>query len=604
VTVAEGEAPLERRPPWQQRFAAARVSLPRWARQAPARTVYSTNASGVWQLSSWDLATGTHTELTSKPTGVLGGTLLPDGSGAVWFDDHDGDEVGRWMVTPFEGGAAVPLLADVPDGWSTGLSLRPGRTVVGVSARGSFRIWVADDAGTRILATHEHPVGVGGLSADARLVALEHTEHGDVLHPSTRVLDANDGDVVAELPGGDNVTTVPVAWSPVPGDSRLAVSTDRSGRTRPEVWDPTTWDRTALRLDLPGEVGVADWWPDATALLLVHDHEGRSELYRYVLATDALEPLGLGPGTVTGAQVRPDGAIWYGFGTGSRPSEVRVADGEGDRVLLRAPGSRPPEGAPYESIRYPNGDGDTVHAFLARPPGPGPHPVALEIHGGPQAHVTDRMDPFVQAWVDHGFAVLMPNYRGSTGYGKRWEDALQGDPGRPELVDVLAGARHLIDKGIADPDRVVLTGASWGGYLTLQGLGTQPDAWAAGVATIPVADYPTAYRDESPDLQEFDRALFGGTPDELPDLYADRSPLTHVDAVRAPVLIITGANDTRCPRDQVDNYVAALAERGVPHRYDVFDAGHGSLDVEESIRQQGLALDFCAEHLGTPPAQR
>jgi dipeptidyl aminopeptidase/acylaminoacyl peptidase len=150
----------------------------------------------------------------------------------------------------------------------------------------------------------------------------------------------------------------------------------------------------------------------------------------------------------------------------------------------------------------------------------------------------------------------------------------------------------------------VLAGASWGGYLTLLGVGVHPDAYAAAIATVPVADYVAAYADESPALQEFDRGLFGGTPDELPELYRERSPITYVDRVRAAVLIITGANDTRCPRRQVDNYVAALRDVGVPHHYDVYEAGHGSMAIAENIRQQALALDFVADHLGTPPAQR
>jgi dipeptidyl aminopeptidase/acylaminoacyl peptidase len=161
-----------------------------------------------------------------------------------------------------------------------------------------------------------------------------------------------------------------------------------------------------------------------------------------------------------------------------------------------------------------------------------------------------------------------------------------------------------VREGVADPRGVVLTGGSWGGYLTLQGIGTIPDAWSAAIAVVPVADYEAAFEDESPSLQEFDTALFGGTPQECGDLYRERSPLTHVHRVRVPVLIITGANDTRCPQRQVDNYVAALQRHGLPHVYDVFEAGHGSMAIAENVRQQALALDFVARHLGTPPAQR
>lgn len=602
------EPPAAREAPWRRRFRAARVTLPAWQVDAPERLTYGTNAAGVWQLVSWDRTTDRHTTVTDKPTGVMAGQPLPDGTGVVWFDDTAGDEVGRYVVTPFDGGAARPLVPDLPDGWSAGLSLRPGRVAVGLADRGGFSIRVADAAGTRTVYAHRQPAGVGGLSRDAGLLVVSHTEHGDTIHPALRVVGAEDGTTVADLWDGPGNTLSPAAWSPLPGDARLAVLADRSGRTRPELWDVASGERVPLSLDLPGEVWVAGWWPDASALLLGHDHLGRTELHRYEVASGRAERLplpgpGVGEGTIRGARVRPDGAIWYAFTSSATPSQVRTREADGrDDALLVPPGGQAPAGRAYRSLHYDNGAGGSVHAFLAEPQGSGPHPLVVDVHGGPQAQTEDSFDPLVQSWVDHGFAVLMPNYRGSTGYGKAWEDALLGDPGRPELADVLAGRDLLVAEGVVDPDRCVLTGASWGGYVTLLGLGLQPEAWAAGVAGVPVADYVSAYADEAPVLQEFDRSLFGGTPDELPDLYRDRSPITHVDRVRAPVLIVTGRNDTRCPKPQVDNYVEALRARGVPHAYDVFEAGHGSYAVDEVIRQQALALDFLAEHLGTPAA--
>jgi dipeptidyl aminopeptidase/acylaminoacyl peptidase len=337
---------------------------------------------------------------------------------------------------------------------------------------------------------------------------------------------------------------------------------------------------------------------------LAHDHLGRTELYRYSLADDAVERLPLGDGSISAAALRDDGELWYAFTSSATPPQIRRRRDGVDEVLLQPPGPPAPAGVAYRSLHYDNGEGSQVHAFLAVPPGDGPHPLLVDVHGGPHAQATDMFDPEIQAWVDHGFAVLQPNYRGSTGYGKAFQDSIIGDPGRPEVVDARAGRDAVVAAGVGDAARTVLQGGSWGGYVTLQGLGTQPDAWAAGVAIVPVADYLTAYADESPSLQDYDRSLFGGSPDELPDLYRDRSPLTHVDAVTAPVLIITGANDTRCPKQQVDNYVDALRAAGKPVDYDVFDAGHGSLDVAERIRQVALAIDFVAEHLGTPPAQR
>jgi dipeptidyl aminopeptidase/acylaminoacyl peptidase len=595
-------------PAWIRRFRAARVGFPSWGLETPQRAVYATNASGVWQLTAWDLDRDQHLPLTDKPTGVPSGAVLPDGSGVVWFDDHAGDEVGRWAVTPFEGGSPEPLVADVGEGWSAGLGLRADRLAVGVADREGFRIRTGTRQATREVYRHGKPASVGGLSRDGRLLAIVHHEHGDVLHPTLKVVRAEDGEVVGAAWDGKGNSVLPAGWSRVPGDERLAILADRSGRTRPEIWTPASGERTLLVLDLPGEVWVADWAPDGAGLLLAHEHLGRTELYRYDLAANAATRLDLPEGTIAGASIRDDGALWYAFTSSQSAPRVRVRDDNGDRPLLEPPGDPAPDGRIYTSLHYDNGEGQQVHAFLVTPDpeifGPPPYPTVVNVHGGPTAATEDRWDPFAQSWVDHGFAVLLPNYRGSSGYGKAWQDALEGDPGRPELIDLRAGRDHLVAEGLSDPDRIVLEGASWGGYLTLQGLGTQPETWSLGVAILPVADYVSAFADESPELQEFDASLFGGTPEALPELYRERSPITHAGKVRAPVVIITGRNDTRSPLHQVENYVEALRRRNKTVILDIFEAGHGSYAVEETIRQQALALDFTAEHLGTPRAQR
>jgi dipeptidyl aminopeptidase/acylaminoacyl peptidase len=107
-----------------------------------------------------------------------------------------------------------------------------------------------------------------------------------------------------------------------------------------------------------------------------------------------------------------------------------------------------------------------------------------------------------------------------------------------------------------------------------------------------VADYLAAYEDEMEQLRAFDRALFGGSPEERPELYRAASPLTHVDAVRAPVLLLAGENDPRCPIRQIDNYLDALAERGKTYEVRRFDAGHGSLVIEETVRHIATEIDF------------
>jgi dipeptidyl aminopeptidase/acylaminoacyl peptidase len=220
------------------------------------------------------------------------------------------------------------------------------------------------------------------------------------------------------------------------------------------------------------------------------------------------------------------------------------------------------------------------------------------VHGGPTWLDLDRWQPEVQAYVDAGFAVGMVNYRGSIGYGREWRDALVANIGGPELEDVNAGLADLVARGIADPERAVVGGHSWGGYITLLELGKHPELWRCGVAGVPVGDYESGYEELSPLLQEYDRALLGGkTPKELPELMRDRNAINFADDVVAPVLVIIGRNDSRCPYAQAMAYVDKLAARSHPHEVYVFETGHGSFDVEERIRQIALMLDFLARHV-------
>jgi dipeptidyl aminopeptidase/acylaminoacyl peptidase len=240
-----------------------------------------------------------------------------------------------------------------------------------------------------------------------------------------------------------------------------------------------------------------------------------------------------------------------------------------------------------------------VHGFLVEPAGARPHPTIFQVHGGPHAQDVDAFSPRVQAWIDHGFAVALVNYRGSSGYGREWRDGLEGNVGLTELEDIQAVRDHLVAAGVADPGRLVLAGGSWGGYLTLLGLGRQPEAWSLGLASVPVADYVAAFEDEMEQLKAFDRALFGGTPTEIPDVYRERSPITYVERVRAPVLVMAGRNDPRCPLRQIENYVGRLRELGRPHEFYEFDAGHSSMVVDEQINQLERQLAFAHRYLGT-----
>ncbi len=592
-------------PAWERRFRAPILSFPAWAADAPDRLVMASTESGSYQLHTWDRASGVRRQVTRDPVGVLEGRPTRDGTGVIWFRDETGAETGTFVLAPFdEDVRPEPLIEGLPKGWTEGLAIGRRRSVAGVSTDEGFSIWSAEHGGVaRRIHEHEQPVRLAGgwgmtaavdrraISADDTIVALEVMEDGDVLHPALRSIDAVTGATIADL-RDEGLELSGFAFSPVPGDARMVITHERTGERRPALWDARTGALTELPLDLEGPVEPVDWWPDGSALLLIQLVEGRHRLHRYELAGGTCTRLDTEAGSITGAAVRPDGAVWYRVHNGLHPA-VLLEVGSTTPLLL-PDGPAAPEGRRFESWWFENPHGQRVHGFLVRPDGDGPYPVIVRVHGGPHALDMDRWVPDLLAHTDAGFLVAMVNYRGSDGYGQAWRDELTGNIGFTELEDVLAGLDDIVARGLADPTRVVLAGWSWGGYVTLLGLGRHPDRWIAGIGGVPVADYVAAYEDEAPILQALDRALFGGSPETAPELFRERNPITYVDDVRVPLLILAGENDSRCPIRQVWNYVGRLRARGVAPQVYTYATGHASFDVEERVRQAAIVLDFLA----------
>jgi len=581
-------------PVWEQRFRATRVSLPDWAEDAPHRCLYVSNPTGTFELYAWDRVAGTTRQVTDRVHGTSDGALSPDGEQVWWFDDTDGDEFGTWRRQPFGGGPDVDAAPGVPAAYPAGLEIGHGVVVVGCSTDDGSSVHVVRDGTATVLYASEHDADLAGLSRTERLVVLEHSEHGDSRHRALRVLTLA-GEVVWERWDGEGLGVAALGFSPVDGDERLLAMHERTGRMLPFVVDPTTGhevhpDLSALEGDLE-----ADWLADGSALLVRAEARGRSTLHQVSLAGQ-MTALPTPPGSVGDVTARPDGTIEFSWSSAATPTVVRSTSGE---VVLAPPGQAAP-GSVAVSDAFVEGPGGTVHALVATPPGTGPHPAVFLVHGGPTWHDSDSFAADRAAYVDLGCAVVSVNYRGSTGYGSAWRDALTGRPGLTELEDLAAVRAWAVESGLADPARIALTGGSWGGYLTLLGLGTQPELWTAGVAAVPVADYLAAYEDEMEPLRAFDRSLFGGSPAEVPEVYARCSPLTYVQAVRAPVLVLAGANDPRCPIRQIENWLAAAAAAGTDVEVYRFDAGHGSLVVDERVRQMRAELAFVARHLGLP----
>ncbi len=585
---------------WKLRFTAPEISFPAWSAADPSLLAYVGTESGAWQVWTLDLTSGERRQVTDHPVGVEQVLMSPDGR-VIWWIDDSGDERGRWMTVGFEGGEPGPLFPTAPHGWATGISFADGVMAFGIATDDDYRAYVAEgDEPAHLLHTSERylgigrldPPGTGGLSTDGRYVCLRHSDHGDILHEALRVHD-HSGTVVAELEDvGSNLD--PVLWSTTQEGAQLVFTSELGPYERPGLWDPAAGTRVDLEIDLPGATIPLDRWPDASALLVRHEFEGTDTLYRVDVRSGAAELVSDPGGEIAQAAVRPDGEVWLLTSNAEDPPGVVTSEG---RRVLAPQGSPPPAGVRPRSFWFENPKGERIQAFVTLPPGDAPFPTVMSVHGGPEWYERDRYEAETQAFVDAGYAVAQPNYRGSTGYGIAFRRALIGDPWLPESQDVIACLDSLVAEGIADPDRVAFSGWSWGGCLACLNAGLHPDRWRAVVAGIPSGDFVAAHRACMPELQAYDVALYGGTPDELPEMWAERNPMTYADRVRAPTLIIAGEQDPRCPVEGITPWVEAVRARDVAVDVHLYPSGHHANTTEEQVRHMQLVLDFLEANL-------
>jgi dipeptidyl aminopeptidase/acylaminoacyl peptidase len=260
--------------------------------------------------------------------------------------------------------------------------------------------------------------------------------------------------------------------------------------------------------------------------------------------------------------------------------------------------------AEMEPVTFSSRDGLTLHGLLTLPPGAkGPRPMVLLVHGGPWARDRWGYDPTVQFLANRGYAVLQVNYRGSTELGRAFVLAGVREFGRKMHEDLIDGVRWAVAQGIADERKVAIMGASYGGYAALSGLAFTPEVFVAGVDRVGVADMISLRTDMPPYWRPYGGMLsrfYGdpGVPDER-RVMAERSPIGRVDAIRAPLLVIQGANDVRVRRDHADRIVAALKARRHDVEYLLFaDEGHGLNRTPNRLAYIRAVERFLARHLG------
>ncbi|GAA0352698.1 alpha/beta hydrolase family protein [Bacillus horti] len=259
--------------------------------------------------------------------------------------------------------------------------------------------------------------------------------------------------------------------------------------------------------------------------------------------------------------------------------------------------------ADMQAIQYKARDGLKINGYLTLPKGVAARnlPVVIHPHGGPWARDTWGYNPEVQFLANRGYAVLQMNFRGSTGYGREFLDAGNKEWGKAMQDDITDGVEWLIEKGIADPGRIAIYGASYGGYATLAGVTFTPDLYAAGISYVGPSNLFTLLK-SLPPYWESGRTMFHervGHPVKDKKLLEEISPLFHVEQIKTPLFIVQGANDPRVKQEESDQIVEALQERGIEVPYMLKeDEGHGFRKQENVFDFYHALEEFLATHLG------
>ena len=582
-----------------------------------------------------DVEGGDLEEITNGPNDDRFPRWSPDGSRLAFLSDRT--EKGQFQLYLLESGRMAEAMATpAVDGTVEYLAWSPdgGRVLLGVAGRGADKAGAEGSGVTRTpeadLPSWMPMVETAGDDSDWRRLSVHDVEAGTTRPLSREGLNVWEAAwcgpdavaaIVSEGPGEGAWYDAPLALiDATTGNERVLHTTDRSDRqlawpaaapsgrclavVRGAASDRQIVAGDVLLVDAEtGEVREADtrgcdvtWlsWRDdrrlfycgirdldAVAGELDAESGEATELWdgpesfgqRYPSA----EPLGDDAfAAVVEAYDRPPEVAVF---RGGKPDTVASLAHDGSRYLMDV-------GGRLERVTWTAPDGLEIHGVLALPDGPGPHPTVLFPHGGPISAYRNRwsmgytMTPLL---VSRGYAVLHPNPRGSSGRGQAFADAVVGDMGGGDADDLLSGLDALVERGIADPQRLGVTGGSYGGFMT-SWLVTRTDRFAAAVSIAPVTDYYSQHWTSN--IGYWDSIFLGERPGPG-GAYFERSPVMHARSVRTPVLSIAGGQDRCTPAGQAVEFHQALLENGAESELVVYpEEGHG-------VRQLPAQIDFC-----------
>jgi dipeptidyl aminopeptidase/acylaminoacyl peptidase len=573
------------------------------------KILVSSNLSGIWNAYTVPVAGGSPQALTKSTTdSVFALSYFPGDERILYQSDQGGNELTHIYIRNTNGST---------------IDLTPG-----TKFKANFQGWAGDDKSffistnqrderyfdlyeitiegfqRKLLYRNTDGYNLGPVSRDRRYVALiksRTTSDADIfLHDRQRNMTKN---ITAHT---GTVSNSPADFSP-DGSKLLFVSDSGREFASLRSYDLATESR-AVVYEPNWDVLGANYSKGGKYLAVYVNEDSRFDARLLDAATFASVTLvGISDGLVRGVSVAPDdSALAFYRSDGSVPDDLYAGPfGMSQKRLTTGlnPAIRREDLVVPKVVRFKSYDGLDIPGLLYTPHQASPEakaPALVRVHGGPGGQAQVGYDPLTQALVNHGYVVFDINNRGSSGYGKTFFMMDDRKHGEADLGDVVASKRMLSETGAVDPDKIGIIGGSYGGYMVLAALTLQPDAFKVGVDLFGISNWIRTLTNIPPWWGAFRDALYAEMGDPKTDSARLRriSPLFNADKIKAPLMVLQGANDPRVLKAESDDIVAAARKNGVPVEYVIFpDEGHGFVKKENEIKGYGAVLSFLDTHL-------
>jgi dipeptidyl aminopeptidase/acylaminoacyl peptidase len=580
-------------------------------------TTRSIGRNNIWLVAS---ESGWPTQLTASDQRQISPTWSANGRWIAYGSDHDGDE--QWdifIVSPSSG--QVINLTNTPNVSEEGFAWSPDGERLAYSVKPkeapNYEIDIMEIATKKIThITSNTPADlnnfVGAWSRDGKHLAFTRADAAEK-NADVFIADTATGKSTKLTTHAENTSYAATDISP-DGKTILITSNAKNKFSNAALLDIASGKITWLTEE-KWEINSGQFSPDGKLLTWTRNADGNTDIVTYDLATQKARPLPLPQGinTLAGSETAFSGKttaaarLLLNHDGPVAPNDIWVYDFATGKIhqvthSLSA-GVRSQDMVEPFLVHYPSKDGKfQISAFVYVPFGAqrnGKNAAIVSIHGGPNSQTVNNFSRSVQFLVNQGFFVIAPNYRGSNGYGREFSDANVFDMGGGDLEDIISAADWMIKTGFVDTKKIAVMGASYGGYLSMMAVTKAPDRWAAGVPIVPFVNWFTETENEDPLLRQYDLQTMG---DPVKDRarFQDRSPINFADQIKAPLLLLAGGHDPRCPRTEAEQVVSAIKKRGGVVELKVYEnEGHGFAKVENQIDSITRIAEFLKKY--APP---